>query len=724
LGITRLPSPVIKLFQGEHPTLQLSNQTFWHAVGDRLVRIPIPLPVAIQILDITRSSIWGYDGEKGRLIEYSLETKSEKYSSPIKGQLLQWFRLNNGDWFLMTPQTMELRRSGKIIWSRKNNLPSCEPTTESFSARQILLNCPDNALHPIELHDGSESESISLLDPIDRVISSPDGIWILNSSNVWFFKPHKSRQPIWQQSFHSIQSVLLLEDKLAVLEGDGSLNLLDARSATLISRTRMEPGQLFRLDHRIGLLTKDGNLQILDMNGLPLWRYQAGQAPASLPIMGEHSLLLPLADGRVVSLNTQYYGTPKSALQLRTESLEELALADDWDSLIHVSDSILGVEPGNASAWMHKARYFSERTNRNDSAMVAWSKAARHSRNLGSGTQQQILRPYARRIGASWIQYLPPSTQSYPKLFGDQKMLYTIDAGNRSLVAMDQTSGQFRWRAPTQAIEPGFITENDGRLLAIASGFEISILDLNQKGRLLGTLSLPGKVFQISMSRNAIFVSTWNGFLLRFQKKGLEPSWSRKAFNSGAMLVADEGMIYGLSVDGELGVFTTESGVSHQPTQNIGVIPSHMVLSDSTLLLTNQDGLMFGFSARTFEKRWEYSLGSQVFSMQALPDDLESNKVIIGLANQKITVFDINKQMPVWSFQGTSSVYIQPEIVQGQVFIDQGSSVISLDQATGKRIRSLPVPDGAGPVWANESTVFTSSPQGLLFAFPLWRDRQ
>ncbi|HSQ42714.1 MAG TPA: PQQ-binding-like beta-propeller repeat protein, partial [Fibrobacteraceae bacterium] len=527
-------------------------------------------------------------------------------------------------------------------------------------------------------------------------------------------------QPIWQQSFHSIQSLLLLENCLLVLDGDGTLYWLDPANGNSYNRSRMEPGQLFSFGHCIGLLTRDGDLQVLDMNGQSLWRYQSGQNPACLPLVTDRALLLPLMNGSIVALNLHYYGASPNDLQIQTNMLERLETEKQWDSLKLMTDSLLRQEPGNATAWMHKARYFSERATYPDSILIAWSNAARHARHLASAQQQKILVPYARQLGADWIQYLPPSTQQYPQLFGSLHNLFTIDAGNRNLVALDPNNGQFRWRAPTPPLEQGFVEAEDKNILAIASGYDLAILDLMQKGRQVASINLPGKAFQILVSRTAIFVSTWNGFVLRIQRKNFESAWSRKMFNSGAILALSEDLLYTLSLDGELGILAVDGGIQHGETRPIGYSPSQMILADSILVLGSQDGRLQFLNIHNLEPIWEHNMDSQIFSMQAvLGTNPDSSGILLGLGDQSLVFVSLATHEKRWSYAGSGSIYIQPKVQQNTVWIDQEHALVSLDLANGAVLRKIHMPDAVGPIWTSPLSVITSSPQGLLFSFPL-----
>jgi|GEM_PF-2788114 len=720
-GTSLLPAAVLARIPGKQPALQLSNHSLWHVSKNKLVRMSTPIPADMRIMENGQASLWGYLTEEHRLIELNHPSGSIRTIINLDSPLLNAFHLESGEWFVSTQKSMGLYRNGRAVWIHPNRMPNCAALAESFTTRQILLNCPDNAIHPLSIHDGQEKESIGLLDRIDTILSSSEGIWVANTSSIWHFRPHRSNQPIWQASFHSVQSLLLIENRLAILEADGSMNILDALTGTLINRTRAEPGTLFPAGHRLGIFTKEGNVNFLDLQGQLLWRYQAGQAPSAEPILSDSSLFLPLVSGQVIILDAAYFGLSKSDIRVSSERLERIALDGRWDSAKILSDSILSMEPGNALAWMQKARYYSERNKNADSSLIAWSRAARYSRSLGGPTQQQILKPYSRRLGALWIQYLPPSTQTYPKLFGDGHNLFTIDVGNRSLVSLDPFSGLFRWKTPTQPLDQGFIAENDGHYLIIGSGFDLSSHDLTQKGRVISSLGLPGKIFQATLTRNSVLVSTWNGFLIRFNKKGLEPIWSRKIFGTASFLASNDSTIFALSLDGELISIDAATGETQTRVQALNGTPTQLVATDTLLSVIGPEGLLMVHSQRSLQKLWDLNLNSQVFTAKSIESGVENPSLILGLANQKLVLVDLSTRKKLWTYSGAGSIYVQPEIQNDILLIDQDHSILWLDLPTGTKIKETPIPNGAGPIWSTPATVYSTSPQGLLFAFPLIR---
>lgn len=717
---TRIPAPVMKRIPGKYPAI-LAGESLWRNQGKNpMLRIPWKIGEETDVWEIGQNTAWVFRKDGDLFQEVQFKNQQVLSSVSLESPLVSSLRLQSGDWFLMTQKHHLLVRNGRILWKKQSPLGECRPEAELTLLRQVLLNCPDNAIHPIDLHNGSEEESIGLLESIDTILASPDGIWVTTPSSLWHFKPNRSRQPIWQQSFSSVHSVLMQRNRIALLESDGSLNLFKASDGTLLTRSRLEPGTLFAIDHRMGLITPNGNLQILDLDGQPLWRYQAGSPIAALPILTDSSIILALANQQVIGLNIKYYGLPQSDLMVRASKLDQLALSGEWDRLKRQTDTLLQQEPGNAKAWMYKARFYSEKQSKPDSAIYAWGQAARHSRNMNTIEQQSILKPYARRLGASWIQYLPPSTQSYPKLFGDSRSLFTIDAGNRSLVAMDPATGQFRWRATTAQLDQAFLSTNDGHYIAIASGYDVSIHDLSRKGRLIGTLSLPGKAFQMVMDRTGIIISTWNGFVIRFQKKNLEPVWSRKVFSTGSYLAPDEGILNVLSLDGELNSLTMESGISHGKIQTNGV-PSGIAVGDKNIAIFTQEGRLSLYDSQTLNAIWTQQFSSQVFSAQFIPDAGKRTRILIGLADQRILLMQATDKKILWSIQGQGSVYIHPEIQGDKILIDQSASILSVGLNDGRIVQELLLPDGAGPLWTSSTMVFSSSAQGLLFAYPIPR---
>ena len=130
-------------------------------------------------------------------------------------------------------------------------------------------------------------------------------------------------------------------------------------------------------------------------------------------------------------------------------------------------------------------------------------------------------------------------------------MLYTIDPAADRLLCINAETGELRWSKYIGTLDNSPVIDNDESTLVIASGYNIFIYDLN-KDTSPASLQLPGKAFKMNVTEDAIYVSTWNGFLLKIQKPDNKLAWSRKIFSVPFLHTKSDKTIFACNLEGEL----------------------------------------------------------------------------------------------------------------------------------------------------------------------------
>ena len=127
------------------------------------------------------------------------------------------------------------------------------------------------------------------------------------------------------------------------------------------------------------------------------------------------------------------------------------------------------------------------------------------------------------------------------------------------------------------------VIDNDENTLVIASGYNIFIYDLN-KDTSPASLQLPGKAFKMNVTEDAIYVSTWNGFLLKIQKPDNKLAWSRKIFSVPFLHTKSDKTIFACNLEGELVSLDDEAGQTQENSaRKIPGQVSHMLSADSII---------------------------------------------------------------------------------------------------------------------------------------------
>ncbi len=717
-SVTKLPYRPYRRVPGEAPLLQLTDRSLWNLQNGKLVRSGFGLTESQVPLEATRHSLWFWDRER-RVVEEKLYSGGAIRSSfSVSDSILSALRMESGEWLIRVPGKMTYYRKGKSIWQRNDFGNGCQTATLLHSSNEAILRCGSDTLRSISLRDGAILQQ-RIVEDVDTVMGTAQGLWVTHASSVRYYADFRVHDAKWQQNFHSILSVLMHSQRLFIMEENGTLNMLDARTGMLLDKQRVEPGRLFLLGSRLGVLSAQGQLTVLDNRARMLWKYHAGKASGE-PMCNDDGLLLPLLDGTLVSLDPMYHGGIRTDLQENMESLERLVSMARWDSVALLSNQILKVEPGNALAWSAIAQSWEARKVQKDSVIIAWGNAARHSRSLEGEKQKMIFQPYAQRIGAKWIQALPFSSQSYPRFFGHGRHIHTIDAGNRRLVALDSATGVLRWKMGLMPLHKGYLMNQDGRYLALTSGKILHMLDLENKGRKVGEANLPAPIHQIMQTPERVFLSTWEGHILSLQKRNLSVVWSVQPFSQASFLMMNGDKLMAVSLTGEKIELDLDSGVTSQQGRLVQGRLDQVQHWDGLHIVALQDGRLVAMGEQG--KVWEYNSGAQVYSMQAWR--VGGKPVfILGLSDQRLVMLDRRSGQELWSWSGSGSIFIYPSLAGHIAYLDQSNQIVAIDLETGKVVHRIALQERSGPIWSNSSSVLATTAQGLLFSFPIFETR-
>ncbi len=718
LGSQQLPSPPVQTITGRNPGFLLSNQQVWTVQNGKLQANGVQAPKETDVLAIGPMAIWYHDAANPEILRGKPLRESRAGTDlPLDGPIAKVLPVDGQHTVVQTKRSLYWIHGDQILWKVNGRYTGCIPYGIYAPMRQLVIACPDNALHFLSRENGNEKLSIALVDKVDKAILDDEGILLTSSGMLWYFQPHIRPEPIWRFAEAIVQDFVVSEDKVSVLGTDGTMTLLDKSQGSSLSSNRSDGQRLAQLGTGLlGSLSKDGHLTVFDTLLTPVWHYNFASPLQAAPLLADSVLYFPLANGRLVLLDARYYGKGGSPLRNLEKRALLLAESGSWKEVPEYIDSLMRLERGNPAAWYLKARLAS--LNQPTQAPGLWSQAAGFARR-DPEIATQVLKSYAKEIGAQYVQYLDISPQTlYPRLFGDNRNLYIFDPAARRVSNLIPVQGQVRWQANLRRLEQSAILDQDNRTLAIASGFQVEVLDLMQKGR-SRTIELPGKPFQMLLDSSALFVTTWNGFLLRYQRNTLALSWSRKLFATPSYIARSGESLHVLSQDGEMLQLEAQSAEPIQEGASHMANAAFFRSDNGLLLLANQDDqVQVLLEIPGYPLVSQFRAGSQILSAEMLRIEGEPH-VLLGLANQELALFRLRDGHEAWRYEGSGSIYVQPVIYGGKVWIDQKHAIVGLDLQTGNEWRRFPMPSGSGPVFASGNMVYCATPQRLLYAFPI-----
>ena len=710
----QLKSPIQKTF-GKNPTFLLLNDGSICKIKDDRLDIITTAPAHQQIFNIDRQGIWYQPADQDSLVFKALYANTPNKSYPITGITHFWSEGNRV--LVQTERQLSIINNKRIVSQIEDKYNGCVPEGFFAPTNEFVLNCTDNALHFISAEDGSPRKSIAQFDVIKNVLIDKSSLYLISGNYLYAYYPKQRTSPFWKISASNIESLFSFEKEIVLLEASGRISLIDKRSGLTRKAIRSDASSIYPLAKgTLGLFSDEGAITAVDTLLNPLWHFNFAKPVEQAPIYTNGSLYLYFGDRKLVSLSPHYYGKKILLSEILARQAADIVEHEEWEDLPPILDSLFKLEPGNAEGWFFKALYLEQNKDNEREKQKAWSEAVRLS-GSNPQTTQLILSRYGKAIGAKFVTMLPISPKTrYPQFFSSKKYLYTIDPAADRLFCINAESGEIRWAKYIGALDNSPVIENDENALAIASGYNISIYDLNKDVAPV-TLQLPGKAFKMDVTENAIYISTWNGFLLKILRPENKLAWSRKVFSVPFLHSKSDREIFICNLEGDLVVLDDEAGQTQEnSTRKIPGQISHLLSTDSITAAASGNKLYL-FNHKKKDPPLQILMENAISSLQIISDHGEK-KFLVSLSDQTILLYS-EAGAPLWKYAGKNAIFPKPFVKDGFAWIDQGNEVVGISLKTGKKEQRFSTPGGAGTPFILNHTLFSASPKRLLYGFSL-----
>ena len=711
-----LRSSIAKVFKGEPSYILLRNGNIKKVLADTVVDMRAGLPARAEVLNIDGSGIWYQTGAKDTLFYKPHYSKLPTKAYAIAGTTEFYARGDNA--IAQSGHTLTLLDKKGIVAQVNETYNGCHIEGYYSTTNHYILNCTDNALHFVSSGDGTETYTISQFDAIQKVLVDGNDILLLSGNYLFCYQPKLRTSPRWKAQFSNAEEVLPFNRNIVVLEASGKITLLDKNSGIPINIVQSDAIDIYPLAlGTLGLFSNEGDLITVDTLLLPLWHFNFAKPITAPPIHTENGIYLIFDDSHLVSIAPHYYGQRALQSELYVHKASAMAEAGAWNEISPLLDTLLKLEPGNAEAWLYRALLLEYTGGSEKERQKAWSEAVRLSIST-MRSNNSILNRYSKTIGAKFVSLLNISPKTmYPQFFGHKKNLFTLDPAAERLICINADNGEMRWSRSLPKMTDSPVLSNEENTLALASGFALNIYDLDHETE-PQTIQLPGKAFNIQQTSSAIYIATWNGFLLKVTRSENRLAWSRKIYSSPFLFTPHESTIYASSLEGEIKYIVENSGQPLETSPKLATSISQIVHADSTVALASENNRLYLFSANDISREpTQILMESPIVSLQATSTHDGSN-ILVGLADQSLLLYSPSGT-PLWKYQGKNSVFMKPFIAGSHAWIDQGSEVISLSLKDGSVVNRFKTPGGAGTPFVMNRTLYSASSKRLLYGFSL-----
>lgn len=710
-------SPIKSIYYGPISYILLNNNTIQKIEKDSLVNVNVEIPAEASVLNITQHGVWFQFPTMDTLHFTPFHVSNPKLTFPIEKTTS--IVTHNHEGLALSEKGLYLLAKKGIRAEIRDKYLNCKIEGFFTATNHYILNCPDNSLHFISSGDASETYTIRQYEPITSVLIIKNKVIITSGNTLYGYQPKASySSPKWKIQFNNIDDVKIFEKNIAVLEASGKISLINIDNGFIESSVKSDASNIYPLSlGTLGLFSSEGSLNVVDTALHSLWHFNFANPITYSPIHTDNHTYLVFRNNHIQGISADYYGKQPLLAEKYVYKASALTEEKRWDLLRPVLDSLFKLEPGNAEGWFFLALLY-ENTNASESEkQKAWSEAVRLSISTPQITSL-ILNRYSKAIKAKFVNLLNVSPKTkYPRFFGVKKKLYTIDPAAEKLICLNADNGEFRWSKNLGKMDNSPVIGSDEDIIALASGFTLKLFDLEKNG-FETKVQLPGKTFGLKIESNAIYVATWNGFLLKIQKNDGKLIWSRKIYAVPFLFAKNNQDIYLSSLDGEIIYISDDSGQVSVSGPRIQNNISQLTVSDSILAITTSSNKLYLFKRSDLNKEpIQILLESSITSMQSIRYNNE-NMLLIGLANQNILLYN-ESGAPLWKFQGKNSIFTQLFIHNDIAWIDQGNEVIGLSLSDGQIVKKFSTPGGAGPPFIMNETLFSASPKRLLYGFSL-----
>ena len=714
-GSVSIKNNIVKVF-GQNPTyLLLEDGAIKKIDDDRIIDIKTDIPENSLVIFITNQGIWYTPPEQDSLFYKSFHANkpSKSYAIANVSKII-----SHGDNVLVQSEgTFTLINPKGIVTQVKDHFNGCSIDGASSATNEFILNCTDNALHFISMEDGSDKHTIALFDVIQKILIDRGYLYLVSGNYLYGFLIKKGKNPIWKIPVNNAEEIIIFEKNLALLEASGKVSIIDAKTGLVKASVHSDASEISPLAQgTLGLFSDEGSIITVDTLLRPLWHFNFTRPIVRAPIVNNSSIYLDFGNKKLTKISSHYYGQKKLESEIFAQKAGLLIENEQWDDVPETLDTLFKLEPGNAEGWFFKALYLENHNGNEREKQKAWSEAVRLSMSSPQVTQL-ILNQYSKAIGAKFVSILPVSPKTrYPQFFNGKKYLYTIDPAVGRLFCINAETGDMRWAKDITKLDNSPVISNDENVLAIATGYNLFTYDLN-KETLSSSIQLPGKPFDIKITDASILVSTWNGFLLKILKAENKIAWSRKVFSTPFFVTTSGNALSVCNIEGEYVELEDGTGqIQVHTTRRISGTVTLLQATDTTIAMAMSNNKIYLFNPlRRDVPPVQILVESSISSLQVIKDQ-GKKMFMVGLSNQSILLYT-EAGAPLWKYQGSKSVFSKPFVKDSLAWIDQGNELVALSLKTGKIEKKFNMPGGAGTPFIMNHTLFSASPNRLLYGF-------
>lgn len=261
--------------------------------------------------------------------------------------------------------------------------------------------------------------------------------------------------------------------------------------------------------------------------------------------------------------------------------------------------------------------------------------------------------------------------------------LVFVTAYDNNLYAVDQETGQLKWKYPTDdviAASPS-VSHDDNLVVFGSKDYSLYAVDI-RTGRIRWTFQTQGPIYSSpNIKHGHVFFGSDDGHLYALRVATGRQAWKHE-INVPIRCkpaVTDERIIYGTR-DGEIICVDLSGQIKWRFKARREIISSPLV-HNNIIYVGSMDGHVYAIDVETSWSVWKVQTNKPVVSSPALGED----KIFIGSVNGCMYAFDVQSGRERWKFDTGNQITSSPAYYQGAVYFGANDKkVYSLEAKSGK----------------------------------------
>jgi hypothetical protein len=566
--------------------------------------------------------------------------------------------------------------------------------------------CGDQTVHSLDLTLHQIVETRSFPEPL--LACYPRQLAVLCiTTNRLYRRDRNTRSQDDTVTLGNVRDQTLTGNDLILRLASDTLIALDVDQLWAKWRRVRAAGRLFPVQKGFGIAAPPGDVALYDSHGVRYWEYHPGESLRDLPREQQGKLLLRLASGKNLLLDSRQdrrissRSAQQDSLLAATTSRQQSALGQ-----------LRNDEPGLPGLWSLMA----DNWRTAPESTTVWRERALRHRLAPPGSA--ALTQFARELGAHWVERIEAAPPFQPPLAATSFALHLILPSDSTVIAFDPVKGERLWRSTQQAIQ---CQAQDPYLLCIGPREFLrfhsrtgEVVRLPLDGPTTRLWKTPGGALIQVERRDGTVLYSVDAATLQFRLT-IGPFASGDVADAGA----DTRSVWILDREGRLQSVQRDASGRLVPWRipMAGIpLPRRLFLLGRTVLLSGESGAIVLLDLPTGKissSQFQFpDEGQTILHAEAL-----GGKILVETGAGRLLLLDTEGRR-LASVQALDRSIHPPLVLGNSIWTTEGTSLVRRDSESLEIRETVPLPIRGGALAGDARGIAVTLESGWLLSYP------